>query len=537
MVTTTNPSESRWAPVTPTWRRLTVLASLALLGWALLVPAGHQPLWWHYLIGVAVLLVFLGSWHSQHISTAVRRWVPLALHNRRLRVAATQPSRRRSQQQPTHRAPNRDRELEAHIVIHLRPHPHALVAAIDATDQLPWDFVTKWLNRYGIRADELAITAVTRTPPPSGLRADAAALLPSGISQHRDTWLTYTLRAESNVAALTARQSTLGRGPDRDADNEGPDGDGPGSDLPRRAALADTTARRLIAELREQGWLATLVGPSDPLPRFVPATATMRREAWTATEYSDGFRAVYAVDPNALPAVLTALPGLATKATWTTVTIRSRGRQPASITSYVATLTSTLPSRRPLPGLEGFHGLHRQVAAALAVGGSDRDSAVDLPAIEVDWADLSALRWPTSATGVPLGFNRDRHPVYLGLASPEPVRITVTGTDEFHIGVVARLALSGLPVALHLADPSRWAKLAHHGATQQFSTRSTPPAGAIVVTDGSSEAPAGAVIVVLRPPQSQPPSTTVVITQDEKNPSLFQVTTPRDSEMLSTRAG
>lgn len=527
MVTTANRRQPRWTPVAPTWRRIATLASLMLLGWALLIPVGRQPLWWHYLIATALFLAFLGSWHGQQISTATRRWVPMAMYNRRLRVRATQPGRRRDEQKPAHRAPARGRELEAQIVIHLRPHPHAVAPAGDTSDQLPWQFITKWLNRYGVRADELTITAVTRTPPASGLRADAAPLLGAGISQHRDTWLSYTLRAESNVAALTARQTTLGS--DDDDDSGGL----------RRAALADTTARRLIAELREQGWLATLVGRSDSLPRFVPDKATVRREAWTATEYSDGFRAVYAVDPKALPVVLADLPGLATKATWASVTICSRGNQPASITACVATLTATLPSRNPLPGLEGFHGMHRQIAPAVAVDGltCEQGGGLELPAIEVEWEDLVGLRWPTSANGVPIGFNRDRQPVYLGLASPEPVRITVTGTGEFHIGVVARLALSGLPVAIRTAETSQWAKLAAHGSPQQFSTSATPPAGAIVVTDGSSEPPAGAIIVMLRPPQARPPSTTIVITQDLKKPSLFQITTPRDSALLSTRAG
>ena len=62
-------------------------------------------------------------------------------------------------------------------MLHLRPHPHALTTPGDTSDQLPWEFVTSWLNRYGVRADALTITAVTRTPPPSGLRTDSAALL------------------------------------------------------------------------------------------------------------------------------------------------------------------------------------------------------------------------------------------------------------------------------------------------------------------------------------------------------------------------
>ena len=60
------------------------------------------------------------------------------------------------------------------------------------------------------------------------------------------------------------------------------------------------------------------------------------------------------------------------------------------------------------------------------------------------WDALTQLRWPTSAAGVPIGFNRNREPVYLGLASPEPVRITVTGTGQFHVGIVARSGSVGV---------------------------------------------------------------------------------------------
>ena len=236
------------------------------------------------------------------------------------------------------------------------PHP------ADTSDQLPWEFVTSWLNRYGVRADALTITAVTRTPPPSGLRTDSAALL-TGRTQHRDTWLTYTLRAENNVGALTARQTTMSNPADPDVD------DG----TPQRAALADTMARRLVAELRERGWLATLTDGTDPLPEFAPAAAMVRKETWTGTEHTDGFRAIYAVEPGRLVDVLQALPSLATKATWVAVTVRAEGRQPASIEACVGTLTSAKLPRNPLPGLDGFHGLHRKAAPALSVSGFEHD--------------------------------------------------------------------------------------------------------------------------------------------------------------------
>lgn len=519
----------RLIPAAPSWRRLTVLASVLLLGWAALVPVGQRPLWWHYLIGIALILAFLGSWHGQHVSTSVRRWVPLATYNRRQRARAAQPRRLLGAKEPAPRATSSSTILQARIVIHLRPHPHGLTTPADTTDQMPWRFVTSWLHRYGVRADEQTITSVTRTAPPSGLRADAAPLLTNRSPQHRDTWLTYTLRADQNVGVLMAHQTTMGTAA-ADSSTE-PEED---PDTAQRAALADTTARRLVAELRERGWLATLVGDDEPLPQFVPSTVTVRRETWTATEYTDGFRALYAVEPGSLAGVLQALPTLSTKALWVSLSIRSRGNQPTTVAACVGTLTSAQPGRSPLAGLAGFHGLHRQITPALTVTGLDHD----LPAAQVVIPDdLAALHWPTSAPGVPVGYNRSRQPVYLSLASPEPVRITVTGTREFHIGIVARLALSGLPIALYTSDAHAWGTLANHGAPQQFSVApASPPPGAIVVTDGTSEAPASPITVTLRRPQSsKAPATTIVITQDGKQTSIFRITTPQDEQLLSTR--
>ena len=219
-----------------------------------------------------------------------------------------------------------------------------------------------------------------------------------------------------------------------------------------------------------------------------------------------------------------------------TVNVHSRGRQPATIEASAATLTAVRPPRQPLPGLAGFHGLHRQAGEGLGVTGL---VGADLPSAALSTVDLVGLSWPTAAYGVPIGSNRAREPVYLGLASPEPVRITVTGTPEFHMGITARLALSGLPVAVYTADLPRWKVLANYAAPQQvLLTPPSPVAGAIIVSvsDGNAEAPTGAISVVLRRPQAAAaPATTIVITQDPRRPDLFEVTTAHGSQQLSTR--
>lgn len=529
----------RFLPTVSSWRRITVLVSLLILGWAALVPVGHRLQWWHYLIGAALIAAFLGSWHGRHASTTVRRWIPLTTYNRRQRRRALRTRPRAQSPDTTPPPAPRSTTLEARIILHLRPHPHALSTPENTADQIPWQFITSWLYRYGVRIDEQTITSITRTPPPSGLRTDAAALLTNDTPQDRETWLSYTLRADQNVGVLTAHRTTMGNAPTPPPEpgNGEDSGDSEGSTdavIPQRIALADTTARRLVAELRERGWLATLLDDSDHAPQFVPLTSTVRRETWTATEYSDGFRALYAVEPGALASVLQALPTVNTKALWVSMTIRSHGNQPTTLQACVGTLTGTQPPRTLLPGLVGFHGQHRDIAPALTAAGLDHA----LPTTQVVVPDgVQDLRWPTSAPGVPIGFNRARQPVYLGLTSSEPVRITVTGTRQFHTGIVARLALSGLPIALYTSGAGSWAPLANHGAAQQFLfAPENLPAGAIVVTDATAETPPSPITVTLRRPQSSPaPATTIVITQDGRQASLFTITTPHGTQMLSTR--
>lgn len=525
---------SRFAPARPSWARLSLLVTLLLIGWAALVPPGTPPQWWHITLAVLLTVAFLGSWHGQHISTTLRRWAPLTIRNRRARRqrAGLRPSKGRRRRPTPDPTPGSDQApppvgptLEAKIVIHLRPQAHALTTAGQHDDQLPWDFITAWLHRYGVQAEELTVCSVTRTPPPSGLRSDAGPLLSGLTPQHRDTWLTYTLRAESNLGQLVARQAPLVST----------------DDGLQTAGLADTTARRLVAELREQGWRATLCDDHDQLPQFVQDTAAVRREHWTATEYSDGFRAVYAVNPSSLKAVLSTLPTVATKATWVAVTICARGRQPDSLQACVGVLTGTEPSRTPLAGLSGFHGLHHEVVPALTVTGLDDTATVSLPSAPREATDLTELVWATSSVGVPIGYDRNRQPVYLGLASPEAVRITVTGQREFQFDVMARLALSGLPIAAFTAYPQQWARLANNAAREQVSINPAGllPPGAIVVNDDSrAELPPASMSVTLRRPQTaQPPQTTIVITQDHHRPQLFRISTPHvRGELLSIRA-
>lgn len=496
-------SRRQLAPARPGWRRLSLLTVVLLTGWALATPTGQPPRWWHLIAGAAVAVGFLGSWHGQHLSTTAGRRAAMILGN----YQRTHHHGHR----PADHAAHLDDPLAAPIVIRLRPQPHGLTTAADNGDQLPWQFITAWLHRYGVHADTLTVCAVTTTPPASSLRRDVAHLLTGPTPQHRDTWISYTLRAQPNVAALTARQTDIG-------------------------SLAATTARRLVAELREQGWLATVCEDLSQLPQFVEPAATVRRECWTGVEYSDGWRAVYAIDPRRLRATLSALSALASKTTWVAVTVRAAGPQPPTIQAAAAALTAARPAQRLLPGTAGLHGLHRRAVGGVAVTGFD--AAAQFPRAALDEVAGDPPPWHTTGAGVPIGSNRAGQAVYLGLTSPERVRITVTGSPEFHVGIASRLALSGWPMAVYAADLRPWGALANYAGPQQvLLAPHTVLPGSIVVSDLNAGAvPAGAIAVALRHPQASPaPQTGVVITQDPRRPALFRITTPHGNEMLSTQ--
>lgn len=501
-----SPTTRRVSPQWASWKRCTVLTCLLLIGAAMATAGGHSVRPWQIAAAAALTIAFLGSWRGQLISTSVRRWVPMALRNRSGHSGSATPTR--------HESPPATRPSSgavAHIMIHLRPQAHRVITAPDPGDQLPWQTVLSWMNRYGIRAQTLSVSAVTRIPPLSALRRDRGPLVTGRTPQHRDTWIRFTLSADDNVDALRARQITIGD-------------------------LADITARRLIAELRENGWLATLSGDQDQLPGFVPPSVTIRRECWTATEYSDGFRAAYAVDPSKLTQVLPALAAAA-RTTWVCATVRSRPSMPSTIEVCVGLLTPARPAHTPMEGLRGFHGRHHELSPQIgAEGVSELSAALESAAID---PTTFTLPWPTSAVGVPIGTDRDGRPHYLGIASPEPVRITVTGTPEFGLGIVSRLALSGLPIAVYTPG-QRWQQLANHAGPQQvLLDPKQPPAGSIIVTDESrafDELPAGRISVLLRRPQhAAAPTTTIVITQTPQHPELFDITTARARQRLSTR--
>ena len=395
--------------------RLGVLSVLAMIITALAFPAATSIRWLQPAIAVLAGLIaataVLGYRDHQHLSTRLRLGIALSRrnHHRTHTTASAQPAA--APQRVTH-------PEQVSTTMQLRTQPHRLSTGTDPADQLPWQLIAGWCDRYGIRT-RITVTTITTTPPASTLRTENRALL-AGRTQHRDTYLTVTIDARENLPALHARTT-----------------DSP-EQTPIHTALsvlADTTSRRLAAHLQAHGWLLTACDPASTahLPTFTPAAAPTHTETRTHTSHPDGHRTTYTIDPTRLPEALTALARQPSIDTWTAITLTATPNGIAA-TATAATHTRTPPTVNDLPGLTPNHGRHHHIGTTL----SATSHTPPTPATPVAPTTLAAAPWPTTATGIPIGYNRHRQPIYCDLHAPQHVHITITGTPDFHTAITEK---------------------------------------------------------------------------------------------------
>ena len=189
-----------------------------------------------------------------------------------------------------------------------------VLVRVDSRDrELPLGLLTGYLDRYGLRCDSVRVT--TRTT-----QTDAT------------TWIGLTFSGARNLSALQGRSAQI-----------------------PLAQTAENAARRLIGQLREIGWTATLADP-DEVPDLVAADA---RERWQSVTDARGYLTTYAAkDPDALAAVNSA----ATEA-WTVVEIA--GTAPLDQVQVGAAIRTEDPPNAPLPGLVPIPGRQASALAAL----------------------------------------------------------------------------------------------------------------------------------------------------------------------------
>lgn len=231
---------------------------------------------------VAVLLVLFTWWRGMFLTTMVARRA--AMWRRRGRVDGS----------------HRGSEF---ATVALRVEPRE-------SSEVPLGILAGYVDRYGVVFDKVRITS-------------------RDVAGERTTWVSLTLGAADNLAALTARSP--------------------------RIPLRDTVTlagRRLADQLREQGWEVQ----ADPDAAVVLPERI--KESWRGVSDSRGYVAAYRVAADAdLAATLEAIRGLDATEVWSAIEITGSRTAPA-LAAACAVRTEQKPGAgMPLPGLTAERGV------------------------------------------------------------------------------------------------------------------------------------------------------------------------------------
>jgi type VII secretion protein EccE len=283
------------------------LALLVIVPAVMTYPWHTTPQKWILGIAVAVVLLVFAWWRGMFLTTMVARRLGVWRRNRR----------------------GSEKPASGQVTV---------VLEVDefAYDALP--LVVSYVDRYGVRCDSVRVTE---------RQLDGA----------RWAWVSVTVAAESNLAALQARSS----------------------DLPV-AETAEKVARRLADQLREAGVPVSVTDEAPSLP------SENARETWRAFRDDDGYLTAYGLPADQrLPECLTTLAS--TTELWTVLEF-SPG---ATISAACAVRTANAPATAAVAGLTRESGRQGPLLAAMApasAGGLGTRPGVLTAGL---LADLSAL--------------------------------------------------------------------------------------------------------------------------------------------------
>lgn len=299
------------------------LALLAIAPAAMAYPWQAESGRWMLGVAAVVVLVLFGWWRGLHLTTIVRRRLALLFRSGR--------------HDGTHQTVD-GADADARTTVALR--------VLDGPDPgLPLDLIRGYLDRYGVRCESLRVTS-----------RDTGA--------ERTTWISLTMSATANLAALQARSPAI----------------------PLRET-AEITLRRLADHLREHGWSLTTADLAIPDPPGPQA-----REHWRALADTTGYLAAYSLAADSLPEVLNELWSYEWDELWTAIEMSEAG-----VAAGCAIRTGQMPAAAPpLAGLIARRGTQWEALRALAPTSTKPLDAEILPA-----DGLSAVRWP--ANGYPVG--------------------------------------------------------------------------------------------------------------------------------------
>jgi type VII secretion protein EccE len=296
------------------------LALLVVVPAAMAYPWNTTTDWWVLGVTIAVVLLAFAWWGGLFLTTMIGR-----------RLAVWRRNRGKSGSRSSNE-----------VTVLLR---------VDATDgtALPLPVLAGHVERFGIRASKVRVTSVD---------ADGA----------RTTWVSMTLGATDNLAALLARSP----------------------EIPLRET-AEIVGRRLADQLREGGLNAVIVESArGPL-------VARGHETWRAVRDDGdpaGYVAAYRIPiDDRLGARLAEVWSLTARETWTALEFSGMAKS-QTVAAICAFRTDVAPKRAPLPGLDVQRGLQRPLLTALHPRSGDRlNVAVAVPDGALDhvewWVDLA----------------------------------------------------------------------------------------------------------------------------------------------------
>ena len=197
----------------------------------------------------------------------------------------------------------------------------------------PYPLLAGYLDRYGISLDKVRVTH-------------------RDLGDSRSTWVSLTLGAADNIAALTARSARI---PLRDT--------------------AHLAARRLADHLRELGWQVSF---DESPPVLVGDDA---KETWRGVSDGRGHLAAYRVAAGTLAETLDALRSVDAAEVWTAVELTGTRAHPETAAACALRTDQRPGAKAPIPGLTAERGLHRVALTALSPESDRRLSAQPAPGI------------------------------------------------------------------------------------------------------------------------------------------------------------
>lgn len=289
------------------------LALLFIVPAAMAYPWQSDVDWWLLGIAIGVTLVVFAWWRGLFVTAMIAR---------RLAVF------RRNHSKPT------------------PPASHNVTVVLQVDDPagvgLPLLLVAGYVERFGVRREKVRVTN----------RDDAGA---------RTTWISMTLSAADNLAALRARSAEL-----------------PLFDT------AEIVGRRLADHLRETGLSAAIV---DNAPE--PLTEG-GRETWRGVREDSGFLSAYAIRVDDSLAERFAEVWSQPTETWTTIEFGGTSAHP-TVSALCAFRTADAVRATPVAGLVSQRGNQRLLLTALAPGSTDR---LDVPSAPMPPGLLEPAGWP-----------------------------------------------------------------------------------------------------------------------------------------------